>query len=105
MGRFEWYRSFRKGMLKSKMFFTGNVRVGGGPWTKSSTEEIFELATTGFFPSQLKVLNLELVKLDGVNDKKQLVSLLGRLKSFKAPKISCSIKPVNDTDKAIATKA
>ena len=108
MGRLEWYRSFRKDMLKSKMFFTDSVRAGeghgGGPWTRSSTETLFQLASTGLFPSQLEVFEKELSKIKNLSDPKQKQMQLSRLRSFQAPKLKYTKQNVNDTDLKLAGK-
>ena len=108
MGRLEWYRLFRKDMLKRKMLFTDSVRAGeghgAGPWPKSSTKALFSLATTGLFPSQKAAFEQELVKIRALSDPKEKQLQLNRLKSFQIPKLKYVKQAINDTDKAIAAK-
>lgn len=107
MGRLDWYRSFRQQMIKSKMFFIGKVRPGeghgAGPWCTSITNELFNLASTGMYPSQKEAFDKEVDKIHEMiksGDSKKALSEISRLKSFRMPKLEYKDAPVDDTDEA-----
>ena len=107
MGRLEWYRSFRQQMIKSKMFFIGKVRPGeghgAGPWTNTVTNELFELASTGMYPSQKEAFDKEVERIKAMiakGDEKKAAFEISRLRNFRFPKIEYKEVPVEDTDEA-----
>lgn len=104
LGRLDWYRSFRQQMIKSDMFFIDKVRPGeghgAGPWCRTIADELFELSTTGLYPSQREVLEKELARVKSIvgNDKNKLKQELSRLRSLKFPQLKYSEVAVDDTD-------
>lgn len=107
MGRLDWYRSFRQGMIKSNMFFIGKVRPGeghgAGPWCTNITNDLFKLASTGVYPNQKESLDKEVGKIREIiksGDSKSALLEISRLKSFRLPTLEYKEVPVDDTDEA-----
>jgi hypothetical protein len=108
MGRLDWYRAFREEMIKKKMFLVDNVRAGeshgAGPWCKSITEELFDLATTGLYPSQREAFEQEVAKLGEITDPKELKMQLAKVRMFKPKKLSYKKQSVQDTEPEVSKK-